>query len=295
MQGTPAIDWLVKCGSSVAVLLLACGAATSWLGKGLRLPSTTTRDGTLITFNRYLEEPTPAVVLVGSSIAFRLKEEYFATPGIRNLAIAGGTSVTGLEIVVGQPRLPKIILVEANVLSRATDAPLVEKYSSASRADLMFFRPIRTALAAYENWLHAPLSHKQASAGLDRLLGQPPSDFDNHVYLNRAVQELDAEDPTVAARANASRIAALIPIAEQRGARLLLFELPHSGPIENTRSVKITREVAHAQFPEPDRWLNIDFAREELRWADGVHLDDRSAVIVARSIEKALAALPSPK
>jgi hypothetical protein len=277
------------------VLLLACGAATAWVGRGPQLSSTTTRDGTFITYNRYIQEPTPAVVLVGSSITFRLKEEYFATPGLRNLAIAGGTSVTGLEIVVSQPYLPEIILVEANVLSRATDAALVARYSSVSRAESVFFRPIRTALAAYENWLHAPLSHKQVSAGLNQLLDQPPSDFDNHVYLNRAVQELDAEDPTVAARANASRIAALIPIVEQRGARLLLFELPHSVLIEGTRSVRVTSEIVHAQFPEPDRWLHLDFLREELRWADGVHLDDRSAVIAARTIEKALASLPGPK
>jgi hypothetical protein len=295
MQGTSEVQWLAKCGSSAVVLLLACGAASAWFGRGPQLSSTTTRDGTFITYNRYIQEPTPDVVLVGSSITFRLKEEYFATPRLRNLALAGGTSVTGLEIVVGQPRLPKVILVEANVLSRATDAALVAKYTSIGRTEALFLRPIRTALAAYENWLHAPLSHEQVSARLDQLLGQPPSDFDNHVYLNRAVEELDAEDPTVAARANASRIAASIPIAEQRGARLLLFELPHSALIEDTRSVRVTSKIVHAQFPEPDRWLHLDFAREELRWADGVHLDERSAVIAARAIEKALASLPGPK
>ena len=43
----------------------------------------------------YLREPVPDVVLVGSSITFRLKEEYFATRGLRNLALAGGSPVTG--------------------------------------------------------------------------------------------------------------------------------------------------------------------------------------------------------
>jgi hypothetical protein len=295
MQGMSAAHWLARCAFGAAMLLLACGAATAWFGNGLQLSSTTIRDGTQITFNRYVQEPIPDVVLVGSSLTFRLKEEYFATPRLRNLAISGGSPVTGLEIVVNQRRLPRIILVEVNVLSRSTDAALVEKYSGNNSAEPLFFRPIRTSVAAYENWLHAPLSHKQVSLALSQLLKQPPNDFDNHVYVDRAVQQSNAEDPTVAARANAKRIRELIPAVEQRGARLLLLELPYSAPIEDTRFARIAREVVHSEFPDPDRWLHIGFARGELRWADSVHLDDRSAVIVTQSIDKALSQLLGPR
>ena len=95
MQPTSAVHWFAKCGFSAGLLLLACGVATAWFGNGLQLPSTTTRDGTLITLNRYVREPVPDVVLVGSSLAFRLKEEYFATPRLRNLALAGGPPSRG--------------------------------------------------------------------------------------------------------------------------------------------------------------------------------------------------------
>src|ERR1700730_10604151 len=113
MQQISAVRWLAKCGFSALLLLLACGFATAWFGNGLQLSSTTTRDGTLITFNRYIQEPAPDVVIVGSSVSFRLKEEYFATPKLRNLAIAGGSPVTGLEIAANQQHPPRIILVEA--------------------------------------------------------------------------------------------------------------------------------------------------------------------------------------
>jgi hypothetical protein len=273
------------------MLLLACGLATAWFGHGLQLPSTTTRDGTLITLNRYAREPIPEIVLVGSSLTFRLKEEYFATRQIRNLALAGGSPVTGLEIVVNQPRLPRLVLVEVNVLSRSTDTALVEKYSNHGKAEPVFFRPVRTAVAAYENWLHAPLSHAQVSLALSRLLKEPPSDFDNRIYLDRALQQANAEDPTDAVRANVARIGQLIVAIEQRGARVLLYELPYSEALEVSRSAKITRGIVHAKFPDPDRWLRVDFTRSELRWADGVHLDERSAVIVAESIDRELSSL----
>jgi len=282
-----AVRWLIKCGVAAAIVLIACGFATMRFGGGLQMPATTTRDGTLITLSRYLREPVPDIVLVGSSITFRLKEEYFATRGLRNLALAGGSPVTGLEIVANQPRLPSVILVEANVLSRPTDAALVERYSRGDTEPL-FFRPVRAAVAAYEQRLHAPLTHEQVALDLRRLVGQPPSDFDNRVYVDRAQQQFNAEDPTDAAQFNAKRIEALIRMVEQRGARVLLFELPYAEPIEGSRSAVATRKIVHAAFPDSKRWLSIEVNRNELRWADGVHLDERSAVIVTQAMERAL-------
>jgi hypothetical protein len=283
-----AVRWLAKCGAGAAIVLIACGFATMRFGSGLQMPATTTRDGTLITLSRYLREPVPDVVLVGSSITFRLKEEYFATAGLRNLALAGGSPVTGLEIVANQPRLPGIILIEANVLSRPTDTALVERYSRGD-AEPFFFRPVRAAVAAYEQRLHVPVTHEQVKLDLRLLVGQPPSDFDSQVYVDRALQQFNAEDPTDVAQFNAKRIEELVRVVEQRGARVFLFELPYAEPLERSRYAATSREIIHAAFPGSNRWLPIEVNRTELRWADGVHLDERSAVIVTQALERALA------
>ena len=58
--------------------------------------------------------------------------------------------------------------------------------------------------------------------------------------------------------------------------------------------MKETRAIIHAVFPERDRWLPVAVERNELRWADSVHLDERSALIVSRSIDDALKALLAP-
>ena len=289
-----AVRWLIKCGVGAAIVLIACGFATVRFGSGLQMPATTTRDGTLITLSRYLRAPVPEIVLVGSSITFRLKEEYFTTRGLRNLALAGGSPVTGLEIVANQPRLPQYILVEANVLSRATDTALVERYSRGG-TEPFFFRPVRAVVAAYEQRLHAPLTHEQVARDLRQLVGQPPDDFDNRVYADRALQQFNAEDPTDATRLNAKRIEGLIRTVEQRGARVLLFELPYAESIEGSRFAATTRETIHAAFPDSKRWLPVEVDRSELRWADGVHLDERSAMIVTQAMERALASARAMK
>ncbi len=285
-----AVRWLTKCAVGAAFVLVFCGFATARFGGGLMMPATTTRDGTLITLSRYLREPVPDIVLVGSSITFRLKEEYFATPRLRNLALAGGSPVTALEIVANQPRLPAIILVEANVLTRPSDAALVERYSR-GKSESLFFRPVRAAVAAYEHRIHAPLTYEQVALNLRRLVEQPPGDFDNRIYLDRALQKFEAEDPTDKVQFNAKRIGELIRTVEQRGARVFLFELPYSEPIERSRYAATTREIVHAAFPDSRRWLPIEVDRSGLRWADGVHLDERSAVIVTQATERALASV----
>jgi hypothetical protein len=95
--------------------------------------------------------------------------------------------------------------------------------------------------------------HAQAALVLNQLLKQSPSDFDNHIYVERAFQQLNAGDPTVAARMNVRRIQELILAIEQTGARLFLFELRYSTQIEGARGAKTTREIVHAEFPDPDR------------------------------------------
>ncbi len=298
MQRLAIAYWFAKCAFSALVLLFACGVATAWFGSGLQLPSKTTRELIAFVLNRYVREPVPAVVLVGSSLTFQLSEEFFAIHSLRNLGIPGGSPVTGLEIVANSSRLPKIILVEANVLSRSIDTSLVERYSGIGAAGPLFFRPVKAAIAGYEGWRHPPPSQVQVSTELNtelnRLLAKPPSDFDNRVYTDRAIQQFYDEDPTVAARMNVERIEQLMRSVEQRGARLLLFEIPYFAPLEEARFPKITREIVHAKFSDPERWLRIDFDRKELRWADGVHLDARSAVIIARSMGKALSSFLDP-
>jgi hypothetical protein len=107
------------------------------------------------------------------------------------------------------------------------------------------------------------------------------------------LEQWNAEDPTTAVQMNVSKIAHLIPEIERKGSHVLLFELPCSAQLEGSRSAKITREIVHTAFPHPGQWLHIEYAREELRWADGVHLDERSAVTVAQSIDKALSSPPA--
>lgn len=289
MQKTSMLSWLIKCVGVAALMLLACYTAKARFGLALQQPAVTTRDGSLVTLNRYMREPTPDIVLVGSSVMWRLKEEYFSRPQVRNLALAGGSPVTSLNILAERRSLPKIILIETNVLTRAPDTALIEKFSGGVGAETLFLRPIRAATAAYETWNHATPDPAQARAQQDRLLSEPPSTFDNKVYLDRAAEQMNVEDPTEPTRTNVALIRMLIEDLQRRGTRALLIHIPFAPEIENSRFVRTTKEIVDQAFPDRERWLPIKPPMGELRWADGVHLDERSALLVVRAIESALA------
>lgn len=289
MMRSLTFSWLLKCALTAAAVLIVDRLAAVTVGTRLQQPAATTRDGSLLMLNRYVQEPVPDTVLVGSSVAWRLKEEYFSQGRFRNLALAGGSPLTSLAIVARQARLPKTVLIETNVLSRPADPALVERFTRGESSDL-FLRPVRTAVAAFENWNHAPPDPARMRGAQESLLGQPPSDFDNRVYVERAVKEMNADDPATAVRANVARLKELIADIERRGARAFLIAIPQAPQIQQTHAATATREIVRNAFPDHRAWLSIAPAEGELRWADGVHLDDRSALLVARAIEQALAA-----
>jgi hypothetical protein len=51
--------------------------------------------------------------------------------------------------------------------------------------------------------------------------------------------------------------------------------------------------MASEAFPNTDSWLPINVDPSQLRWTDGVHLDERSAALVSQAIEKSVENLVS--
>ena len=56
-----------------------------------------------------------------------------------------------------------------------------------------------------------------------------------------------------------------------------------------------SRSLAQKAFPDGSQWPVIDYHVSELRWVDAAHMDERSAIIVAREIDGFLRRLTAPK
>ena len=274
-------SWFLKCGLAAALSLLVYAAIVLAGPKAPPLP--TSRDGALTILDRYVQEPVPRVLLVGSSLTARLNEEYFNTPNLKVLGLAGGSPITALEVVLARDRLPGTILIEMNILGRGADPALVQKLSG-GRAPI-WPRPIRSAIAFYERWHHAPPDRARARAIAAALLQGPPSDFDNRIYVERALRESSTAPSDAIVTNNLATLKRLAEQVDARGSRVYFYSLPLSAALQDSVMATATAAAAHAEFSDDRRWIHLDGTRPDLRWADGFHLDERSAIIIARQID----------
>jgi hypothetical protein len=281
MKAASSQSWFLKCAVT-AVLSLSVYAAISIAGpKAPPLPAR--RDGAETLLDRYVNEPVPSVLLAGSSLTTRLNAEYFDTPDLKVLGLAGGSPITALQVALGRDRLPKIILVELNFLERGDDSELVRKFSTGHVP--AWPHPLRSAVAFYERWHHPPPDRKKAKAAALALLDELPSDFDNRIYVERAVQASRTAPSEALIEQNLGTLKRLTTEVEARGGHVYFYSLPLAGPVQESVAAKAEAAAAHAAFPDDQRWIHLDGSIPDLRWADGVHLDQRSSVMMAKEID----------
>jgi len=239
--------------------------------------------------SRYALEPTPEVALVGSSMISRVYEGYFQTR-LRNVAIGGGSPITGLAIIASYPALPLIIVVETNILSRTIDPALVEKFGNNDAAPFRWFRPYRVAISYIYYWL----KYQSESENVARLPRQPPSNYDIKTSLDETEVEYGSDSFDQQMAANTEALRRLVANLEGRGCRIYFVELPYPGNLGNSHFAQTARSLARRAFPRREQWPVIDYHVPELRCVDASHMDERSAIIVAREIDAFLGRVTKP-
>jgi hypothetical protein len=273
----------------IALLLLAVGGIPV-LWNYPQLYARVLEDRRFPALSRYALEPVPEVALVGSSMMYRIYEGYFRN-SLRNVSIGGGSPLTGLAIIASYPKLPRVIVVETNILSRPFDASLVEKFGNNDAEPFAWFRPYRVAIS----WVYYWLKYKSESENIAVLPQQKPADYDIKAVLDEI--EVAYANPGFDApmAENVATLQRLVEQLDSRGSRIYFLELPYPGNVGHSHYAVTARSLAHKAFPDRSQWIDIDYHASDLRWIDAVHLDERSAIIVAQAIDGFLSRLTAPK
>ncbi|MCP4620660.1 MAG: hypothetical protein GY844_29995 [Bradyrhizobium sp.] len=233
--------------------------------------------------SRYAFERTPGIALVGSSMSFRLYEGYFDTP-LRNLSIGGGSAATSLAIIDSYRSVPSLILVETNILSRPIDQQLVNAFGANPSEPYQWFRPVRAVIS----WIYYWIKYKSEADNVKRLPLLRPETYDTRENVSATIAEYAGRDWEAIMRPHAQELLALVLRLEQRGCRVVLFELPTVPELRDNEYALTAYRLTREAFPDEGRWLQI--AADELRWVDSAHFDERSAILVAQQIDRHLAA-----
>jgi hypothetical protein len=279
--------WFVKFGITCLLLSTCCWAAPHIFKNLPQFPPATTDEQQVAIFEKYFQLPALDIVVVGSSLAYRLKEQFFERGNVRNAALPGGSPLTGLAIIEASPALrPPVIAVETNVLNRGIDKELFQKFRNARRRDDML-RPLRTLAAYYQSALDDVLTFDAARR--QSIIARPAASYDTERGIANAQIEWNKPIYDDAMLKDATMLKSLVEKLEAQGVAIFFFEMPYPPKMDNTGYAVTARKTLEQVFGTGDkRWLSLDYDAGQLRWYDAAHLDDRSAIIFASALDDAI-------
>lgn len=231
----------------------------------------------------YQNDSDLKMVIVGSSLAANLNMKDIGN-GVRSIALGGGASQTGLEIVKRSNSKPPIVLVEINdTIIRKIDADLVDSlyhpifYGLRQYLPMMReeYRPISVFVDSFKSRSKQNMK-LMTREELDSLEGRNLTPELSQKAIETTVEiqskllsEQDAKSMKLEADLIKNQIA---EIQINSGAKVVLFDIPLESRVNATLRIKQVRELAKKLFP-PDRfeWLP-PLPPREWRTNDGIHL-----------------------
>ncbi len=240
---------------------------------------------------------TPDVAIVGSSLSRRLDRGYFSTMRVANMSLGGGSVMTGLELLRQMNPLPKIILVESNILDRTLDEDVFKTVITGTQSKVWVIasgltKPVRYILGkpifSYPSQTHDAQWWERKRA---KALSSKPEIYDIDKAVSDGLKGWDQRNAWDIANHNMGHIQEIIPEFEAKGVKVYLMYLPYSPRYDHHTFAIKNRIIASgneffecAKCLDIRRLVNVD----DLRWADGAHLDDRSVALVANALEQRL-------
>lgn len=231
------------------------------------------------TVERYRFRSNPPVVIVGSSLAARFASAV-KKPCVYDLSIAGGSALTGLEIITQKPVKPRMVLVEINLLDRPIDTRFAERP--------LWFRQY-LALTWVENSPVSRLLSFIAQLRRSGGSGRPsPTGATLDAPLRLQQSTYDKPIPGATLADSIGELHRRLTRLTEAGVEPILFEMPVHPSLEQRTRARQIRAAVNQAFPDI-RFISSATLTNGMpvRTTDGVHLDEDES---SRVFERLLAA-----
>ncbi|MCT7972272.1 hypothetical protein [Laspinema olomoucense] len=241
---------------------------------------------------RYIySDRNPKVVLLGSSLTSELREKYFNGNPVKNIAISGGSSQTGLKLVTLKPQKPEILLVELNstlILEPEADiiAPIQNPLLNLVKTWLPIFREEYQPVSILVSYLKNR-SGGDPSLALNQVVSEDLRDKLIRKVVERSQNHLSPEVKQQITE-QSQLIKQQISEIQKQGVRLILFNVPGEPKVANTLQKQEEHSLIQSLFP-PDtfEWLPEPTTADWTTY-DGIHLMGSDAKKFADFIIKQL-------
>jgi len=263
----------MKKALSVCAVMFIAYAAFVWKFPEDRPRGQSQSQQNRIVLERFLAGESPVeIVFVGTSLTTKLLVERSQLRDCAyNLAIDGGSVLTGLRAIKLSERRPKTVMVETNFPNRPADEAILRSTSSRLLRYAPFLRtenvPVNRALSYAYRVLHG-----------DR----PPTE---RPLVEAALKEQQRWlAKTVAPQVLSARTAELVRLVtelEASGTQVVFYEMPVAPSLTHSAAFEQTRAQMKAAFA-PNRFIkSMELTGDEpVATTDGVHLSALTAAAV---------------
>lgn len=292
-----------------ALLVVGYGAALAVLPDHMQRGTigTTQWDRNIISLQTYLYEPAPEVVVVGSSLGTRLSE---LPAGWSNLALAGGSAMTGLETVRRASGSPRLVLVELNFIDRGVDEatlgglfmPVAHQLRDTSPAFRHESRPSAVASRVMTDlyWrIEWRLNRALGGDGVTSESAKPQAArLTEARRASMVAEQLAKYEAPVDGAGVAGRVTELRQVIDQlaeRGVAVALFEMPEDATLYDAPAKAAWRAALAEALPR-DRYHWVDAVRwSDYHTTDGLHLAGEQAQRYTRHLVAAVGRLDASR
>lgn len=234
----------------------------------------TTLQRNMVKAEEYLYEANSRfdTVLVGSSISERLIMD--SLPGsCYNLAMAGMSSLDGLQLIKQSAHWPRLIYIELNTLDRGRTSEVIQGFNNPRRQFLNqyipFLRQKYQPVGVIKSLLR-DLQYDRAQF-VDFGANMPLDTAFQEKAVHEKLREMAYTPSDSSLRANVQVAGQYVDLFRHKGVKVIFYEIPTDKRLQNHQLTAAIRRHLRNRFPA-SQYPTVSVPTDAYQTSDGIHL-----------------------
>lgn len=266
------------------IMLFIIHVIVIWLFPTLGMATNQWQDN-MVKAQHFLYAEDTDTAMVGTSLSARILPD--SIPSIRSVAFGGCATEDGLRLILSKPTLPHCVLIEANLLFRKGNDELIDKMTKGVIPQLRRWIP---SLRECNEPICLLSGLMIKAAGMNPQAATMSVDMEQ---LRESIKRLVADDKPLSEtelRQRTDIIKSLVMQLEQKGTKLIFFEMPVNQEAYHLKELEQTRKMVRMAFPN-SRYAYLPNDTTTYLTTDGLHLDYEGQQRYSHFIKQALCSI----
>ncbi len=221
----------------------------------------------MVKAQQFLYDEDADTAMIGTSLSARILPD--SIPSVRSVAFGGCAVEDGLRLILSKPKAPHCVLVETNLFLRNGNDELVEKMTKGIIPQVKRWIP---SLRESNEPICLLSGLMIKAAGINPQAAAMTVDMEQ---LKESIKRHLADDKSLSDTELAQRMETIKPLLiqlEQKGTKLIFFEMPIHQELYHLKELEQTRQAVRKAFPKT-RYAYLPNDTTTYLTTDGLHLD----------------------